>query len=334
MTQPVITNQPTPAGAAPTPTITGQPIITPDAGEPTMEQLAASMSDPVAEETPSASAETPAEAPAKETIEAATEADAKPSPEEAAEVDRLERAEKAKQKAREGSRRYAETQRLLQEQAARTQQAAAEAERLRRENEAARQREAEYQQDPYAALKKRGMTDVDLAQRAMREGTPEAMAARLEQQVKEERAARQALEARLAEQTRQAQAERAQADFAAIAKNAETYPELAGYRPSAQLQAAREALAKIRSNGFPTEHFTNEMIAEAANLHIRDEWLEKKPVSAKAPAPAPKPAIAKTSGKTLTNAQAQTRTTAPASWDDLTTEQQMAHLAASLPDPT
>lgn len=322
--------------------LTVQPVPVVDAGEPTMEQLAASLPEPTADTTTETAAEAQAilDAPvvdpaAEPTAEPAVEesADAKATPEQAADVDRLDRASKAAAKAREGSRRYAETQRQIAEQNARMQAAAREAETLRAETAAARQREADYQKDPYAALKARGMTDVELAQRALRENTPEAITAKLADDLKAERSARLALEQKLELQQRAAAAAAAESDFLAEAKDVEAYPELAVRRPQAKLVAAREALKQIQANGYSTAHFSNAQIAEAADKWLAADETVARPAKAKAAAVEPARPIAKPSGKTLTNAQATTRTVAPSAWDTLTEEQQLAHMAASLPDP-
>lgn len=318
----------------------GQPIqlSASEQGEPTVEELAALVPDSAIKETPTEAAAETAEttetvtegvAPVEQTA-AATTADA-------AEIDAAaERAAKAAAKAREGSRRYAEQQRQLAEQAASVRRAAAEAERVRQENAEYARREAAYKADPYKALKEAGMTDVDLAQRALRENTPEAAILRAQEKAEAAEARVQALEKRIAEERAAAEraeyARQAESSFIEIAKDADTYPELALRSPKVQLTAAREALAQIRANGHDTRHLTNEQIAEAAEIWLRPVGEKPKPKPAAA-APVAKPVV-KTSGKTLTNAVAQTRTVAPANWDSLTDEQQLAHIAAMLPEPT
>lgn len=303
-----------------------------EGGEPTIEELAALVGEPIQEpvkEEPVVAEETAA------VEEPPTEGEAAA----AAPVDEaLERATKAAAKAREGSRRFKETQEQLRITAQREQQHAQEVERLRRETAAARQREEALLKDPYRALKERGMTDEQLARRAMQENSPEALVLRVQEELQAERAARQALETRLAEEREavraQAVKQQAEAAFFEAAKDAEAFPELAIRRPAVQLAAARAALAQIEANGFPTRHFTNEQIAEAAEEWLKPTTPKKKAEPVAPPAPVAKPPLAKTSGKTLTNAQAQTRTAAPAGWDALTEEQQIAHLAAQLPEPT
>lgn len=335
-----------PATAAPL-AITGAPIVlsASEQGEPTMEELAALLpatepevtEDPVV---PAATEPTAEETAPTEPVPAVEEKPAQPEADAA-----LERASKAAARAREGSRRYAETQRQIAEQAAhiaqqtaQTQRAARDAQQYRQEVEAARERDAQLKKDPYKALKQLGMTDEELARRAMQENSPEAATHRLEAQLAEERSARVALEQRLdnerAEAHRAAMSRQAEASFVAEAADAAAYPELAIRSPAKQLAAARAALAQIRANGHETRHFSDAQVAQAANL-----WLspDAKPAAAPAPAAAPpqaRPGIAKPSGKTLTNAQAQTRVVAPADWHTLSEEQQIAHIAASLPEPT
>lgn len=297
-----------------------------EAGEPTLEEIAASMAEPVAEVVVEPIV---TEEPA---TEAATEPVAATEPAEADAA--LERATKAAARAREGSRRYAETQRQLQESAQRTQHAAREAEQLRQENAQAKQREAAYKQDPYKALKDAGMTDHQLAERAMRENSPEATLLRLQEQVEQERTARQALEQRLVserEAVRAAEAQqRMESAFVAVADDEATYPRLAQLNSGAQLTVAQAALKQIRSNGYNTNGMSNAQVAEACEIYL----APKKGAKTTAAAPAVAKPVAKMSGKTLTNAQAQTRTVAPAAWDTLSEDQQLAHIAASLPEPT
>ena len=305
-----------------------------EAGEPTMEELAASLPEPSPEtrEEDAAAAKAllePAEPAAEEPADpTATTEPAPAAPVEPPADEALERAQKAAAKAREGSRRYAETQRMLAEQSARVQAAAREAAMLRERQAQYEAREATLKADPYKALKDLGMTDADLATRALRENTPEAVTHRLEQALEQERNARVALEQRLAAQQQAAVAERAQSEFIATATNAEDYPELAVRRPAVQLAAARAALAQIAANGHPTSHLTTEQIAEAAELWLAPTTPKAKPKAAEPVKAAP--AAAKPSGVTLTNKQAQTRAVAPAAWDSLSDEQQLAHLAAQL----
>lgn len=363
------------APAAP-PTITGAPIIAPDAGagEPSIEALAALLPDPSAapsgDHADAADAARldkgePAAEPAegeKPTEQTTDEAAEKPKAETAPTPDTdgaLERAEKAAARAREGSRRFREMQAQQEaaQEAARkaaeeTQRAAREAEQLRQENAAAKAREEAYKKDPYKALKDAGMTDADLAARAIRENTPEAEIVRLREQFEAERNARLELEKRIEadkvereNQRRQEQFERnkqaAEAAFLAAADNEAEYPELARLKPTAQLDRVNKAIAQIRASGHDPGRLTNEQLAEAAELYIKMERKEEKAKKADAAAkangaavtPAARPAP-KTSGATLTNAQAQTRTVAPAEWDDLSDDAKIAAIAAGLPDPS
>lgn len=325
---------------SPPATADAAPTLTPGAsegGEPTMDELAALIPDSAmkAEPTPSAEPAAP-----KDPAEPAAEEPVKePTVEEKTEKDTItaaqERAEKAAASARQGSARYKETQARLQQEASARQRIEQEAMALRREAQAAREREEAYQKDPYKALKDRGMTDRDLAERAMRENSPEALTLKLEAQLQEERQARIALERRIEteRETARMHAVRSQAEaaFFKAAGDVDSYPELAVLRPAVQLVAAREALATMQANGYDTRSLTNGQIAEAAQ-----EWLtmERKATPAKETKATPAPAkpTARPSAQTLTNAAAQTRVVAPANWDDLTDDQQIAHLAQQLPE--
>ncbi len=321
--------------------VVAAPVAAPAAeqGEPTMEELAALVGDP--KEDPAAAAAPVVDAAKTETAEstdAVAEAaePAEPAPSEADAA--LERATKAAAKAREGSRRYAETQRQLSEQNARAQQVQREAEQLRQENAAARQREAAYKQDPYKALKDAGMTDVQLAERALRENSPEAVVTRLQEELAAERAERRAFEQRLeqrATEEREASARHQRtADFVSEADNETNYPRLSQLAPAVQLTMARDAVRQIAANmantpGFDVRRLSHAQVAEACELLLSPKRAAKQ-AAAQATETAQRPAVTKPSGKTLTNALAQTRTVAPAQWDDLTEEQQMAHMAANL----
>ena len=304
------------------------PVAPVEQGEPTMEELAALVGDPLPEPV--------AEAPAVDTPVEEAEAAPKVEPAEATEVDAaLERASKAAAKAREGSRRYAAMQEQQREAQAQVQRAAREAEQLRQENAAAKAREDGFKRDPYKALKDAGMTDRDLAERALRENTPEAEMVRMRERIEASEARAAALEKKIADDQARAQAKAdlaaTQAEYIQHADNEASFPELSKLTSEAQLHWAVIALKRIEGNGHPTKHLSTAQIAEAAEKVL---VASRKPGKTAAAAPAAKPPIAKTSGKTLTNAQAQTRTVAPANWDDLSDEQQMAHIAAALPEPT
>lgn len=270
--------------------------------------------------------------PEEKVAEAKTEetpTEAKPAtPDEAAEAAAaLERAEAAAKRAREGSRRYremlAEQERVKQEAA----RAASEAARARREAEEARQFQAKLKEDPYRALKDLGMTDQQLAERALREGTPEQAIHELKAQIE---AQRQALEAerQAREAERQAaQARQAEIKFQQIADNETAYPRLAQLSPKAQLTVARAALEQIAENGYDTSGLSDEQVAEACERYLAPK--KGKSASAKPPAPA----AAKPPVKTLTNSVATEKASASKPWDELTEEEQIAQIAAMLPDP-
>ncbi len=313
---------PAPAAAPPAPVVAAAPAS--EGGEPTMEELAASMADPEAAAPVAPVVEAEA-ADAKDAEPAAEAEPAAPSEADAA----LERATKAAAKAREGSRRYKETQQRLAETNAIAERHAREAEQSRQELAAARQREAAYKQDPYKALKDAGMTDVQLAERAMRENTPEAIVQKLQEELAQERSERRAYEQRMAEQAAEAreQAARQQrtAEFVSVADDEATFPRLSQLDADVQLTMARDVVRRCAAKGIDVKRLSHEQVAEEC-----ERLLTPKRAPTSAAAPTPRPAVTKPSGKTLTNAAAQTRTVAPADWDSLTEEQQMAHMAAGL----
>lgn len=254
-----------------------------------------------------------------------------PAPAEAVDKEALERAETAARRAREGSRRYRE---MLEEQRkvqAEAQRAAREAEEARREAEEARKLREKWKKDPYAALKDEGMTDRELAERALQEGTPELEIKRMIQAQQEalaaERQRLQALEARLESERAEAARQQAEANFARIADNETAYPRLAQLSPQAQLAVARSALQQIANNGYDVAGLSDDQVAEACERFLAPKRGVKAPS-----APTAKPAVAP-AVNTLTNAVSTTRATAPRPWHELTEDEQIAQIAAALPDP-
>jgi len=267
--------------------------------------------------------EQPAEAPKSETEAAA------PEP---VDTDALERAEAAAKRAREGSRRYREVLEAQQRQQAEAQRVAREAERLRRENEEARRFQEDLKKDPYAALKGLGMTERDLAERALREGTPEAALHALAERVERAEQARAALENRLAQEQAATARKQAESNFARVADNETAYPRLAQLTDRAQLVIARAALQQIADNGYDVTGFSDTDVAEACERYLAPKKGAAKaaPKSVVTPAPVP---TAKPITKTLTNAVATERAVQPRPWHELTDDEQIAQIAASLPDP-
>lgn len=256
------------------------------------------------------------------------EAKAKEPPPPEVDTEALERAEAAAQKAREGARKNRELREAQERQRQELQRAAREAEELRKQAEEYKRLQAELDADPYAALKKRGMTEQELAERALREGTPEAALHAIREELKAEREARAALEQRLAAERQAAAAEAARQKFHALADNEEAYPRLAALAHPAQLAIVQATLKQIADNGYETRGLTDEQVAAAAEKFLSPKNLKKAVAAAKTEAaPATKPAV-----KTLTNAVTSERAVAPRPWEELSDEEQIAQIAASLPD--
>lgn len=339
------------------PPVNGAPVVTPPAGEPTFDELAALLPDnnalPGAEKANTSLADVTKpndEAKAKEgeSEEEKKAKEGEEEPEEEKEEDKeesaeakeaLERAEAAARKAREGSRRYREMleqQRRVQMEAERAAREAAE--HRRRAEEAARFQE-DLRRDPYAALKKLGMTDQELAERALREGTPENELRTLLQQQQEalaaERQRREALEQRL-EAERQAQIrQQAEANFQRIADNEQAYPRLSQLAPAAQLAVAQAALQQIASNGYDPSVLDDEQVAEACERFLAPKKAPKSaPAQTRPAAPAaPAAAAPPKASNTLTNAVSTTKASMTRPWEELSDDEQIAAIAASLPDP-
>lgn len=296
-------------------------------GEPTIESLTALVPDGNADAADAANIAAKAEAAEVPADPAEAPAEAvEPAPAE--DTGALERAEQAAKKAREGSRRFRELQAAQQRQAeAAAQQARLMAEYRAQAEEAKKLRDL-LLKDPYAALKELGMTDQDLAERALREGTPEAAMHALRQEFAAERKRIDDLHKSLEREKFEVARQNAELGFTKVADNEVQFPRLAQLDSSRQLSIARTVLQQIAANGYDTRGLSDEQVAEAC-----ERFLAPKKGAATKPAPAPAPAP-KPAGKTLTNAMAQTRAVAPKAWDELSDEEQIAQLAASIPDAT
>lgn len=302
--------------------------LLPDPSASSLPPVASSTALPGAERTDA----TPTGAPAEEVKPAEGEtAEAAPA-QEATDKDALERAEAAAKRAREGSRRYREILAQQEEAKAEVRRQAAEAQRLRQEAEQNRRLREDLKKDPYAALKNLGMTDQELAERALREGTPEAALHALNERLEAESRARQALEQQLQNERQAAAQRQAEEKFYRVADNEAAYPRLAELNAKAQLVVAKAALQQIADNGYEVSHLSDEQVAEACERFLSPK-KGKAAKSTPAPAAKPAPAAAKPANKTLTNAVSTEKTTATRPWHELTEEEQIAQIAASLPDP-
>ena len=273
----------------------------------------------------------PVDAPAEEPPPAETAETAAP-PEPTVDNEALERAEQAAKRAREGSRRYrdmlAQQDRVRQE----AQRAAAEAAQARKEAEEARKVQEAWKKDPYNTLKKLGMTDQELAERALREGTPEALIHQLNERLEQEAQARAALEQRLADERAFMARQQAEQKFYSVADNETAYPRLSQLNATAQLAVAQAALQQIANNGYATSGLSDEQVAEACERFLtpkRGAKAASKPAPAAAPAAKPAPAPA----KTLTNAVSTQRAAAPREWHEMSDDEQIAFIASQIPDP-
>lgn len=279
--------------------------------------------------------EAPAPAPAEGEAPAPAETKTEPAPAEQVDTEALERAEQAAKRAREGSRRYRqmleEQNRVRQE----AQRAAQEAERARREAEEARKLQESWKKDPYKTLKGLGMTDQELAERALREGTPEALIFELKEKLEQEAQARAALEQRLESERAELARQRAEQNFTRLASDEGAYPRLAQLDGPAQLAIARAALQQIENNGYSVAGLSDEQVAEACERFLtpRRPGKAAAPKPNPAPAPAAKPQTPAPASKTLTNAVSTQRAVAPREWHEMTEDEQIAAIAAALPDP-
>ncbi|AKU93378.1 hypothetical protein AKJ09_00042 [Labilithrix luteola] len=317
----------------------------PAGGEPTIESLAALLPDPVSAAPENTADAVDAAKLSNEPVEGLAEGEApaaeaapaeEPAPELNEDAEALARAEAAAKRAREGSRRFREMREAQEKSRMAEQRAAREAAQARKEAEEGRALRESLTKDPYKALKGLGMTDEDLAERALREGTPEALLHEMREQVAAERAARLALEERLQNERAALARQTTEQNFLRVADNEARYPQLSNLSPRAQLSAAREAIAQIVENGYDVAGLTDAQVALAAERYLAPKRALKAdppPAPRAAPPPAAKAAPPQAPApKTLTNAVTQERAVAARPWHELSEDEQIAQIAASLPD--
>lgn len=163
--------------------------------------------------------------------------------------------------------------------------------------------------DPLAALKALGLTTEQMARRAIEEGKPESAIAALQEQLSQERAARQAFEQRIAQGSQAQQRAQAEEVFVRDASNATRFPALAGVSRHILLAAGKQFAQDTVARGFGPP--TNAQLLELLN----EAFLSSAP-PAKAP---PTPEKPKVPTQSLSN-ETVTRNwtwTPPPDWDSL-----------------
>lgn len=237
----------------------------------------------------------------------------------------LDRAKAAAAKARESAGRnrhlMAQQKNLARQNAAAQQQIA----QLQHQNEQARRFQQQLAQDPYAAMKALGMTEEQLAHRAVREGTPERMIEKVQQQLHEERAARIALENRLVAERQNVAVKQGEVKFLQESLKDE-YPNLAEMPERLVLTMAKSEVEELTAQGYDLSDFPD---ADLCALIEHRLATGKRKKAAPAVAPGAKPPVPPKPGAkpvTLTNGLGAKKYTMPANFEQLSQDDQFAHL--------
>lgn len=190
-------------------------------------------------------------------------------------------------------------------------------------------------QDPYAALKTLGMTEQELANRAIKEGSPEALYEKLAQQLQDERNERLRLEKSIADQKQAVHMRTVETQYLAQAGDATKYPYLQ-YLPSETILSETQRIVREykQKGGDPSQvadHDWLEFLDLRCKKHIEGRKLgqtsssESSENSSGATSTVPKP-----TPKTLTNTLGTNTGSAAVDRDKLTRQEQKALLAADL----
>jgi hypothetical protein len=271
-----------------------------------------------------------------EEVDHGSEAPRDPSQEEAAEgtpteeeqqaaQTPIDRARAAAAKARESAgrnRQLMEQQKALERQTAQAQQRIAQ---LQHENEQARRFQAQLAQDPYAALKQLGMTEEQLAHRAVREGTPEAMIAKIQEQLRQERAERIALESRLVEEKRAIAVRQGENAFVQLTADDSKYPHLSELPPRTVLLLAKAEVESLVAQGYDVSDFPDADLAKLVEHNLATGKRKKAPPAGTQDAQS-KPGQKAPPARTLTNSLGSRKASMPPNFDSLSQDEQFAHL--------
>lgn len=264
------------------------------------------------------------------TSEAASEAEAKKEAAPAAETP--EQRQKRVEAAGKRARREAARNRELQAQIARQQAELQQAQHAQRELE----RIEALKKDKWAAARELGIDPRELAQQALKEGTPEYQAELERQQMREELAAlkrrdeerdQQILQQRAIEQNRR--------NIAGFIEASKAYPDVAKLPERARIAWARDLIAEAKAEAA-TRGLLWEKVAptDAKILRVMQESLAGVPASpAKAPDTDSTPdakANGSASPQTVTSKVASQKFSLPANWDSLSDEQQKSWIAQQL----
>ena len=251
--------------------------------------------------------------PSEEEVEKAA-ADAALSP--------VDRAKAAAARARDSAGR---NRQLMEQQKVLARQNAAAQERihaLQAQNEQAARFQQQLAQDPYAALKQLGMTEEQLAHRAVREGTPEALIEKVQRQLAEERQARIALENRLVNERQQIALRSAENAFVQLTSDDSKFPLLSELPAKTVLLLAKSATEELVAQGYDVSDFPDSDLCALVEHKLKEGRRGKKAAAQPPPEAKPKPPPV----RTLTNALGTSKHSMPSDFDSLSQDEQFAHL--------
>jgi hypothetical protein len=304
-----------------------QPVVVPP--PPTAAEITAtapSASPPASATQPEAEAATPTEASTQDATAPEGEADpqaAAPAPE----APGWKRAADSARRSSKASRRVAEeAQRLRQEHA----QALRQLEWERQER--AKEREQFEKRDPLELLRARGVTPAQLAQEAIKQGTPEAKIQSLEAKLEAERQARLHAESVQLESQKAAQLEKAYSDFLSEAADKAKYPTLAKLARAKGTVLCKEGDAVVtavyeRTGQYPSYSQVLAYLEHEYSNALRDD----EPTGNGAQQAGTVTSNGKAAGgsRTLTS-KANGMATLPKQMDDMSRDEQLAHITRQL----
>lgn len=258
----------------------------------------------------------------------------------------LSQGQKAAARAREDAKRNRERVEAANRQSAAIDQTRQENERLRQENAQYQAWRESLAKDPYIALKQLGMTEEDLARRAITEGSAEQKIAHLHQQLEQERQARLSFEQKIAQDEANKVRANSQQQLVETARDEKKYPHLAQQpddviinqtyvtlqrientiNPETGRPLGKEYLAKMTYDDIcfilesSYEHFHSSKASKAASKSKESTGSEKDSV-----APEKKPTT-----KTLTNKLGSQKSVLPKNFDQLPDREQRKLMADQL----
>ncbi len=280
------------------------------------------------EETPAAAQDEAVETPA---TEAGTSAEVTPP----AEVSKFDRAKQASDKARSAAKKNRERQLEQQRINYQMEEVRRQNARLQQETAQARQFQEQLRSDPIAALRQLGVTDQAVAERMLKDGSPEAQIRQLEARLEAERQERLQERQQLQQKEAQLREQEANADFVRKASDAEKFPNLQDVPPSQIVAGGYRLLAAARARGIDTRMYTAEDFIELLDLEYAEHRKSKATVRSKetmsqvttGSGTEKKPAAATT---TLTNRLGTQGGSTPVDRDQLSPIEQKQLLAAEI----